>query len=185
MIRKAVAGDAAALADLAAVTFPLACPPGSSPQDIKLHLKRTLSADKFAEYLADSKIAILVLEQDGRLDGYTLLVDRQSTDPDVLRALGAHRPLGQDAKRSVELSKCYVHPDHHGRGAAFTLMRASLDWAADQGAASVWLGVNSQNAKAIRFYEKSGFAKVGMKSFALGASVESDFILEYALPAQG
>jgi hypothetical protein len=102
MIRKAVAGEAAALADLAAATFPLACPPGSSPEDIRLHLKRTLSADKFAEYLADSKIAILVIEQGGRLDGYTLLVDRQSTDPDVLRALGT--------QPSVELSKCYVQP---------------------------------------------------------------------------
>jgi ribosomal protein S18 acetylase RimI-like enzyme len=178
MIRKAVAGDAAALADLAAATFPLACPPGSSTEDIRLHLKRTLSEDKFAEYLADSKIAVLVLEQGGgRLEGYTLLVDRQSTDPDVLRAL--------DGRRSVELSKCYVHPDHHGRGAASALMRASLDWAAGQGAASVWLGVNSQNAKAIRFYEKSGFTNVGTKSFTLGDSVERDFILEMTLPAKG
>jgi ribosomal protein S18 acetylase RimI-like enzyme len=177
MIRKAVAGDAAALADLAAATFPLACPPGSAPEDIQLHLKRTLSKERFAEYLADNKIVILVLEQDGRLDGYTLLVDRQSADPDVLRALGA--------KRSVELSKCYVHPDHHGRGAATRLMRASLDWAAEQGAVSVWLGVNSQNAKAIRFYEKSGFTRVGAKSFTLGDSVESDFILEHAHPQKG
>jgi diamine N-acetyltransferase len=176
MIRKAAAQDAAALADLAAATFPLACPPGSSPEDIRLHLKRTLSEERFAEYLADGKIAILVLDEDGRLDGYTLLVDRQSTDPDVLRALGD--------RRSVELSKCYVHPDHHGRGAASTLMRASLDWAADQGAASVWLGVNDQNGKAIRFYEKSGFTRVGTKSFTLGDSVESDFILEHPLPAQ-
>ena len=177
MIRKADAGDAAALAELAAVTFPLACPPGSSPEDIALHLKRTLSHEKFSEYLADSGIAILVLEEGGRLDGYTLLVDRQPTDPDVLRALGA--------KRSVELSKCYVHPDHHGRGAASSLMRASLDWAGDQGAASVWLGVNSQNAKAIRFYEKSGFTRIGTKSFALGDSVENDYILEYAITAKG
>jgi diamine N-acetyltransferase len=176
MIRKAAAQDAAALADLAAATFPLACPPGSSPEDIRLHLKRTLSEERFAEYLADGKIAILVLDEDGRLDGYTLLVDRQSTDPDVLRALGD--------RRSVELSKCYVHPDHHGRGAASTLMRASLNWATDQGAASVWLGVNSQNAKAIRFYEKSGFTRTGTKSFTLGDSVESDFILEHPLPAQ-
>jgi len=177
MIRKAVAGDAAALAELAAVTFPLACPPGSSPEDIALHLKRTLSEEKFAEYLAEGGIAILVLDEGGRLDGYTLLVDRQATDPDVLRALGA--------RRSVELSKCYVHPDRHGRGAASTLMRASLEWAADKGAVSVWLGVNSQNAKAIRFYEKSGFTKVGTKSFTLGDSVESDFILEHALTPKG
>jgi ribosomal protein S18 acetylase RimI-like enzyme len=64
-------------------------------------------------------------------------------------------------------------------------MRASLDWAADREAASVWLGVNSQNAKAIRFYEKSGFTKVGTKSFTLGDSVESDFILECPLSGKG
>jgi ribosomal protein S18 acetylase RimI-like enzyme len=177
MIRKAGAGDAAALAELAAVTFPLACPPGSSPEDIRLHLERTLSEDRFAEYLADSKIAILVIERSGRLDGYTLLVNRQATDPDVLDALSA--------QPAVELSKCYVHPDHHGRGAASALMLASLDWAAERGAASVWLGVNSGNAKAIRFYEKSGFTKIGKKSFALGRSVESDFILEHVLPPKG
>ena len=177
MIRNAAPGDAAALAELAAVTFPLACPPGSSPEDIALHLRRTLSEEKFAEYLADTRIAVLVLEEGARLDGYTLLVDRQSPDADVLRALGG--------KRSIELSKCYVHPDHHGRGAASMLMRASLDWAADQGAGSVWLGVNSQNAKAIRFYEKSGFTKVGTKSFTLGDSVESDFILEHTFRAKG
>jgi ribosomal protein S18 acetylase RimI-like enzyme len=177
MIRKAGAGDAAALADLAAATFPLACPPGSSPEDIRLHLKRTLGEDRFAEYLADSKIAVLVLEHGGRLDGYTLLVDRPATDPDVLGALSV--------QPSVELSKCYVHPDHHGRGAASSLMQASLGWAADQGAAGVWLGVNSENAKAIRFYEKSGFTKVGTKFFTLGDSVENDFILEFVLPAKG
>ena len=43
----------------------------------------------------------------------------------------------------------------------------------------------SQNAKAIRFYEKSGFTKVGTKSFTLGDSVESDFILERALTPKG
>ena len=38
-----------------------------------------------------------------------------------------------------ELSKCYVHPDHHGLGAAAELMHASIDAAAAAGArASGW-----------------------------------------------
>jgi ribosomal protein S18 acetylase RimI-like enzyme len=82
----------------------------------------------------------------------------------------------------VELSKCYVHPEHHGLGAAAELMHASLQAAAAAGGAAAWLGVNSQNARAIRFYEKSGFRKVGTKSFTLGSTVEHDFILERAVP---
>ncbi len=173
-IRKATADDAGRLAALAAVTFPLACPPSSSPEDIAAHLANTLSERHFAAYLADPAITILVIDAGGDLRGYSLLVDRPATDPDVAGAL-ALLP-------SVELSKCYVHPDHHGLGAAAELMHASLGAAAESGGAGVWLGVNSQNARAIRFYEKSGFRKVGSKSFRLGTTVEHDFVLERAVP---
>ena len=61
-------------------------------------------------------------------------------------------------------------------------MQASLRAAAETGGRGIWLGVNSQNARAIRFYEKSGFRKVGTKSFSLGSTVEHDFVLERALP---
>ena len=56
----------------------------------------------------------------------------------------------------MEPSKCYVHPDRHGRGTAWELMQASLDWGAESGAAGVWLAVNSENARAVRFYLPGG-----------------------------
>ncbi|WP_461189030.1 GNAT family N-acetyltransferase [Arthrobacter sp. Z4-13] len=173
-IRKAIADDAGALAALAAVTFPLACPPSSSPQDIAAHLANTLSERHFQAYLADPDVTILVIDARGNLRGYSLLVNRPAEDPDVVSAL--------QLLPSVELSKCYVHPEHHGLGAAAELMHASLQGAAEAGGRGVWLGVNSQNARAIRFYEKSGFAKVGTKSFRLGSTVEHDFVLERAVP---
>jgi diamine N-acetyltransferase len=172
-IRQATAGDAGRLAELAAVTFPLACPPGSSSEDIAAHLSKTLSAAKFTEYLADPDVTILAIDAAGELRGYSMLVARPTTDTDVSSAL--------TLSPSTELSKCYVHPEHHGLGAAPELMKATLDHAAGSGAAAVWLGVNSQNAKAIRFYEKSGFKKVGTKSFRLGDAVEHDFVMERAV----
>lgn len=172
-LRTATLEDAGLLAELAAVTFPLACPPDASPDDIRVHLERHLSEANFAEYLADPQITILVLDESGRLDGYTMLIAKPTMDPDVASVL--------TALPSTELSKCYVHPDHHGQGTAARLIRASLDHAADQGAAGVWLGVNSQNAKAIRFYEKNGFRTVGTKSFRLGDAVEQDFVMECTL----
>ena len=173
-IRTATADDAGPLAALAAVTFPLACPPSSSPEDIAAHLASTLSEQHFERYLADPDITILVLDSGKRLNGYSLLVNRPAADPDVAAAL--------TIVPSVELSKCYVHPEHHGLGAAAELMHASLQAAAAAGGAAAWLGVNSQNARAIRFYEKSGFRKVGTKSFTLGSTVEHDFVLERAVP---
>ena len=169
-IRTATADDAGPLAALAAVTFPLACPPSSSPEDIATHLANTLSEGHFESYLADPDVTVLVIDADGQLRGYSLLVNRPAQDPDVASAL--------TLLPSVELSKCYVHPEHHGLGAAAELMHASLGAAAAAGGAAVWLGVNSQNARAIRFYEKSGFRKVGSKSFRLGTTVEHDFVLE-------
>jgi ribosomal protein S18 acetylase RimI-like enzyme len=170
VIRRATADDAGPLAGLAAVTFPLACPPSSTAADIAAHLEATLSEDNFRAYLADPDITILVIDAEGELRGYSLLVARPSEDPDVAAAL-AILP-------STELSKCYVHPDYHGLGAAAELMHASIAAAAAAGARGLWLGVNELNARAIRFYEKSGFRKVGTKSFRLGSTVEHDFVLE-------
>lgn len=172
-IRTATAADARRLAALAAVTFPLACPPGSPPEDIAAHLANTLSETNFRAYLADPAVTVLVIDADGDLRGYSLLVARASQDPDVAAVL-TELPC-------TELSKCYVHPDHHGLGAAAELMHASIGAAAGAGARGLWLGVNSQNARAIRFYEKSGFRQVGTKSFSLGNTVEHDFVMERPL----
>jgi ribosomal protein S18 acetylase RimI-like enzyme len=175
-IRKATADDAGRLAELAAVTFPLACPPSSSPEDIAAHLANTLSEGHFRGYLADPDVTVLVIDAEGALRGYSLLVNRPAQDPQVAFALSL--------EPSVELSKYYVHPEHHGLGAAAELMQATLQAAAEAGGAGIWLGVNSQNARALRFYEKSGFRRVGSKSFRLGSTVEHDFVLERALPQQ-
>ena len=170
VIRTATADDAGSLAELAAVTFPLACPPGSDPKDIEAHLASTLSRDNFRAYLADPMVTVLVIDAGGELRGYSLLVARPAQDPDVASVL-TELPC-------TELSKCYVHPD-----APRTRRRGRTDACQHRlgrrfGARGLWLGVNSQNARAIRFYEKSGFRRVGTKSFKLGSTVEHDFVME-------
>jgi ribosomal protein S18 acetylase RimI-like enzyme len=169
-IRTATTDDAGELAGLAAVTFPLACPPESRPEDIAAHLANTLSEGHFRTYLTDPDVTVLVIDAGGELRGYSLLVTRPAQDADVAAVL-TELPC-------TELSKCYVHPDHHGLGAAAELMHASIAAAAAAGARGLWLGVNSQNARAIRFYRKSGFRQVGTKSFTLGNTVEHDFVME-------
>jgi ribosomal protein S18 acetylase RimI-like enzyme len=76
-----------------------------------------------------------------------------------------------------------VHPDHHGGGVAAALVAATLVEAQARGAASVWLGVNQENARANRFYDKNGFALVGTKRFEVGDRYEDDFVRERILEA--
>jgi ribosomal protein S18 acetylase RimI-like enzyme len=169
-VRPAEHDDLDALARLAAVTFPLACPPGSTAQDQQAFIDTVLSVERFAEYLADPQRDVLVADD---LLGYTMLVAGEPADDDVRAALHL-RP-------TIELSKCYVHPDHHGAGVAHALMSASLDVARERGAHGMWLGVNQLNARAQAFYVRSGFAIVGTKHFTVGTRVEDDYVLERPL----
>lgn len=102
-----------------------------------------------------------------------MLVAGEPADADVAAAVTI-RP-------TIELSKCYVDPGFHGAGVGAGLVAASAEAARARGAASVWLGVNQENARANRFYEKQGFALVGTKRFLVGDRYEDDFVRERVL----
>jgi tRNA (guanine37-N1)-methyltransferase len=172
-VRRARTDEAGALAALAAVTFPLACPPSSTPEDHAAFIAAHLTPASFAGYLADPARDLLVADEDGALVGYTMLVAGEPYDPDVAAAV----PL----RPTVELSKCYVLPGRHGGGVARALMAASLDAARERGAAGMWLGVNGENARAQAFYRRSGFADVGERSFTVGDQVHHDLVLHQPL----
>jgi ribosomal protein S18 acetylase RimI-like enzyme len=172
-VRAATASDAVELARVAAVTFPLACPPSSTEIRQADHIARWLSRERFAEYAADPGRLVLLAEVDGEAAGYTMLVFGEPDDADVLASLRI--------TPTAELSKCYVMPDHHGQGVASALMDASLAAARTRGVAGIWLGVNNENARAQRFYAKSGFEKVGSKRFLMGDTYEDDFVMERSL----
>ena len=173
-VRPATPEDVAVLADLAALTFPLACPPSIGPSDAAAFIAAHLSAARFHDYLADPTRRVLVVpDESGALVGYALLVLGEPYDADAAAAL-ALRP-------TVELSKCYVHPSRHGSGVAAALMAASRATARDVGAVAMWLGVNRHNARAQRFYAKSGFVVVGTKHFTVGTVREDDYVMERAI----
>lgn len=170
-VRVAVAdaADADELAAVAARTFPLACPPTSTPDNIAAFIEANLSAARFADYLADTDRVILAAHDDGRIMGYAMLIHGIAGGDDVQRAV-AVRP-------SVELSKMYVLPDCHGAGVSTALMHAVLQRAKDMSGSSVWLGVNQHNQRAQRFYAKHGFTITGTKTFPLGAHIENDYVM--------
>ena len=107
--------------------------------------------------------------------GYTMLVHGTPSDPDVAAVVGTET----GSMLITELSKCYVRAEAHGGGTAAHLMRESIEAARARGTTRFWLGVNEENARAHRFYEKSGFVRVGTKRFQVGERLEHDYV--YAL----
>jgi GNAT superfamily N-acetyltransferase len=168
-VEPADASQVAELADVAARTFPLACPPAVGPDDVAAFIAENLSAERFAEYLADPDRTVLTAVEDGRILGYAMMIRGLPDDADVTAAVTA-RP-------TVELSKMYVLPDAHGGGVAAALMTEVLRHAQTLGAASVWLGVNQRNERAQRFYAKHGFVVAGTKRFRLGGHWEQDYVM--------
>jgi ribosomal protein S18 acetylase RimI-like enzyme len=170
-IASAAAADLTELADVAARTFPLACPPSVSADNVAAFVEANLSAPRFAEYLADPERTVLVARErdESRILGYAMMIRGVPDDRDVQRAVTYHP--------AMELSKMYVLPDSHGGTVSAALMRATLEHAATSGAACVWLGVNQENERAQRFYAKHGFSVAGTKSFTLGSHIENDYVM--------
>lgn len=169
-VRRATAADAEALHALAALTFPLACPPTTTDEAKAAFIAEHLSREAFDRYLADPDRTVLVA--DGLL-GYAIVVHGEPSDPDARLAITT-RP-------TAELSKLYVHPQRHGGGIARALVDAAIADARERGALSLWLGVNIHNARANRFYDKNGFAIVGSKRFRVGEVLEEDHVRERPL----
>jgi ribosomal protein S18 acetylase RimI-like enzyme len=161
--------DVAELADVAARTFPLACPPSVSHANIASFIDANLSDARFTEYLADPRRLILTASRHDRIVGYAMLIQGVGDDPDVQRAV----PL----RPAAELSKMYVLPDNHGSGVATALMDAALAAAVEWGTNCMWLGVNQKNHRAQRFYKKSGFTINGTRTFQLGGNEENDYVM--------
>lgn len=172
-VREARRDEAEVLHALAAITFPLACPPSTTDAAQAAFIEQHLSTASFERYLDDPQRLILVAESHSGLVGYAMLVHGEPADGDVAAAV-QHRP-------TAELSKLYVDADQHGTGVASVLVEHALYAAVDHGAVSVWLGVNIHNARANRFYEKSGFVVVGTKGFIVGDVVENDYVRERQL----
>ncbi|MDY5126946.1 tRNA (guanosine(37)-N1)-methyltransferase TrmD [Actinotignum sp. GS-2025f] len=182
------------LANLAARTFPDACPRYLREADIAAFEAANLSVAAFEKYLADPHWVTVVVraasgESRGELLGYSLMLLPDSTvgmgDDDVAgREDGA--PVMHLPERKgplLELSKFYVERSWHGSGVADLLWQATVEACRDRildaevaSAPYLWLGTNKDNRRAQRFYKRCGFRKVATREFQVGEVINSDLI---------
>lgn len=80
-----------------------------------------------------------------------------------------------------EIKRLYAHPSTFGSGIAEELMRNAMTWLrSGEGNQNrdVYLGVYSENPRAIKFYEKHNFKLCGEYNFRVGSQLDREFIMK-------
>jgi tRNA (guanine37-N1)-methyltransferase len=164
-ITPALLSDAAALADLAALTFPLACPAGIPEAALATFIAEELSAQRFRAHLADPLRSLYVARESDGVAGYLMLA-RQECPP---VALAAAHPM--------YLQRLYVRPEFHGLGLAGAFLGLARRLARADGHDALWLTTGSFNARAVAFYRREGFSVVGETIFQVGSDPQHDHVM--------
>ena len=142
---------------------------------------QTFAADNTASDLAMYlPTAFSVLLQTGEIEDpsctYLLIRDHDEVVAYALvRAGSSSSHVHGDPQ--TELQRFYVDQRYHGIGLAHEMMQACVESAKASGARTFWLGVWERNTRAIRFYEKCGFATVGTQHFRLGRDLQTDRVM--------
>ena len=138
---------------------------GYEREDIDSYVAESFSPAKQTSEIREPGGRVLVIEDDRNgLLGFAHL--RQTPAPAAL-----------EGRFALEISRFYVDRPWHGRGLARVLMSACIAEARSRGADALWLLVYQDNARAIAFYEKSGFKRAGSQPFKLGRRVDQDWLM--------
>lgn len=137
-------------------------------------ISTNLTENSFRDYLADPGHTVVVgCDADGDVRAYALLVDGTSMD-DECASMIVERP-------TRGISKFYLDADLHGRGGAADLLGEIIERSRKDGARSLWLATNVDNARARSFYVKNGFVDRGRRVFVVGGTPNRDVVLELPL----
>ena len=177
-VRLADLEDVVAVSELAARTFPDACPENLPQEAIDDHIARQLNPDVFDALISDpERHRVFVAEVWGGLVGYVLT----HVGPDALPS-ELVRP-GRVEDGSAYLSKCYVDQAWRGSGIADVLLERAVADAAELGHTAVVLGTNRGNKAAQAFYKRHGFRKRSTRTFDVGGVRNDDVVMVRDLTA--
>ncbi len=156
LIRNATPADAGVIALLGRITFTETF--GHLfrySEDLDNYLKRTFSVDKIESSLKKAENVYWLAFANRLPVGYAKLkLDSPS--------------LFLNESSICQLQKIYVLKDFLSLKIGLALQQELLRKAGDLEFSTIWLSVLKENERAIRFYHKNGFEKIGDHDFSIG-----------------
>ena len=164
-IRHGTPADADLLYRLGLETFSETFSSDNTPADMAIYLSQAFGPEIQVAELSDPASSFLIAEVQAEAVGYA-------------RLLAGVPPPEIGGAKPIEVVRLYSRSAWIGRGVGAALMRACLSEARTLGGDTIWLGVWERNTRAIAFYEKFGFRKVGAHEFLLGNDVQTDWLMQ-------
>ena len=165
LIRRAGPADAAALSAIGAETFVQTFGHLYPPSDLEQFVAEAYGLERTVDDLADPAKASWIVEADGQVVGYALAGPCGLPHPEVTPACG-------------ELKRLYLLKAWQNGGLGARLFAETIGWLQGRGPRTVWIGVWSENHGAQRFYGRHGFEKAGEYGFAVGNTIDREYILK-------
>jgi diamine N-acetyltransferase len=163
LLRPGRPGDAENLAALAIQVWLQTYATEGISSAISRYVLSEFTANRFQALLSAQSSQLFVAEVGESLVGYAVV------------SLGSSCPELTNAR--AELSTLYVQEPFSGRGVGSSLLRQAECWARQNANSSIWLTVNSRNSRAIAFYAKHEYLKLGVTYFTLGHERHENLVL--------
>lgn len=179
-LRRAAACDAPSACAFGAAAFCATFAHLYLPADLAAYLGKHYTPAIFSAWIENPRMQMwLASEQSGALIGYAL-------------AGPVEVPVADTAPDDGELRKLYVAEAAKGRGVAQALLAPCLEFVRSGGCAPLcsegvaqrtgtprkcYIGVWSENDRAIAFYRKAGAVKVGTYEYVVGDARDVEWIM--------
>lgn len=167
-IRLCTMDDLHELRSLSISTFCEIFAPMNTAEDMENYLATSFDEAKFLRELSDSNTEFFFVYSGEELAGYMKLNEAPSQS-DV------------NDKTSLEIERIYVLSKYQGEGLGALLMDKAISTARERDKEYIWLGVWEKNEKALAFYKKHGFHKIGEHSFVIGSDIQTDHLMRLDL----
>ncbi|MCB0480563.1 MAG: GNAT family N-acetyltransferase [Flavobacteriales bacterium] len=151
-IRSAFIHDAFHLAALGRTTFYEGHSSSASASEMESFLNMKFDLENVKNELADIKNHYYLISWNEKLVGYSKIILNQS-NPCV-----ANEPI-------AKLERLYILAEYYDKKLGWELLSHAIDFAKMNNQKGLWLMVWEKNERAIRFYKKATFAKVGETEF--------------------
>jgi ribosomal protein S18 acetylase RimI-like enzyme len=90
-------------------------------------------------------------------------------------------PVAAPQPEDLEIQRIYVLSRFHRTGLGYALMNLAVAKSIARGAHRLVLGVHSDNARALAFYQRQGFSMIDDRTFHVGSSIFDDRVLARTL----
>lgn len=164
LLRRCTVNDVDILRNFSMKTFYETFSHMNTPENMDAYLNQAFARDKILSELLNVSSSFYFLYSDNNLAGY-LKLNEAPAQTEIHDAC------------SMEIERIYVSKEYQGKKLGGHLMEAAINLSVQEKKQYIWLGVWEKNEKALCFYKRFGFYKIGTHSFFMGDDKQTDYIM--------